>query len=184
MNGSNNSAGRTDERPRPTPFRPLPRFEGTGTVYHDHGSRRRAIDAEIDDRRAIAEQMEGVATRREAWIASANKRFDNRHTSYLAIRQLRVLLGDDEPAKPIVNCQRRTPVHAIAARIGLTSAQTLMVVNGIFGEYAKCSSSTVATIVTTRIYEWADTQEGEAAKEGIRNGGAVHCIPDHLKPEG
>ena len=179
MNGSNNSAGRTDERPRPVPFRPLPRFEGTGTVYHDHGSRRRAIDTEIDDRRAIAEQMEGIATRREAWISSAARRAD----SDRAIRQLRVLLGGDEPARPIVNSQHRTPIHAIAVRIGLTSAQTLMVVNGIFGEYAKCSSSTVATIVTTRIYEWADTQEGEAAKEGIRNGGAVHLIPNHLKPE-
>jgi len=177
MNGSNNSAGRTDERPRPTPFRPLPRFEGTGTVYHDHGSRRREIEAETT-RHAIAEQMEGVATRRETWISSAARRAD----SSQAIRQLRVLFDGDEPARPIVNRQHRIPIHAIAARIGLTSAQTLMVVNGVFGEYAKCSSSTVATIVTTRIYEWADTQEGEAAKEGIRNGGAVHLIPDHLKP--
>lgn len=41
---------------------PRPRFTGHGRpVFHDHGSRRAMLDRRLDDRTAIAEEVEGLA---------------------------------------------------------------------------------------------------------------------------
>ena len=197
--------------------RPRPRFTGQGRpVFHKHGSRRALVEEAIDDREAIAEQVETYEDptgeledwerellacstssgyhvprpvartapalfarpvggfdkerlerqeeerRREEreghWVLSASQRAD----SASATRALRALLTTNEPARvrPFVSSTNKVRIFDLARSLGLTAVQTLYVVNGTFNEYAKASSSTIASIVAVEIIDWSRTDAG------------------------
>jgi len=173
---------RTQYPARPGRPRPVARPGYTPPVRHSHGSRRQERYEQVDERTAIAESMtvgsllderaerirrerEAEAERRERWIADveANRARAN-------ARSLMAYLRNDTPAKPHVTPHHRVAVHELAREAGMTSAQMLVIVNKQFGEYAKCASSTIATIVADDIRAWLLLPTSAETIDAVRNG--------------
>lgn len=149
-------------KPVPTPAQIATRLSPQRTtrishaVRHDHGSRRHRLYERTTEREAIAESM-------GTYLAPSTRR---------TITSLSATLSAFEPAKrgPRVTAERRMAIRDLATLIGLTSAQTLLLVNKHFGEYAKTASSTVATIVASEVQKWCESAEAETVLDAIRNG--------------
>lgn len=122
-------------------------------VRHRHGSRRQERYEELDERTSIEEQMED----------DRPYRYESRKPGIFPFSEdaWRIRMGlMEDPAKVTVTQDRRVLIHVLAKDMGLTSAQTLLLVNKHFGEYAKHASSSVAMIVANEIRRWAKTDEG------------------------